>query len=703
MNFRISFFNKTLFKSNIKRLWWVSALSAICMFLFGTMPFFNEVQFYERNFPEDISTELSSYFANGMYYIIPVLGIIAAVCLSALLFGYLNRANAVSCIHGLPVTRTELYFTHTLSALFLLVIPFVINCALWSETFIKYRIDASVILKCLYLYIIYCLLGFALTTLVGMFTGNTAAQIVFSGVAALLPLFFTGFIVLVCNTHLYGFSSNSEAAMSFLLHYVYLFPDLLLSANSVIYAAYIVIMLFAGLAVYKLRALENHGEVIAFPKLKGLFTVLFSVCCGILGFFYMYTMWSNSNLLLMVPFAAVGLIIANILVQKSFTLKGALKPFVASFVILFALIVGIHYDVTGFESRVPDPDNVLYVTFSDDNAESTYYSSNGERYYIADVFEPKYSSPEEIKLFTDFHKYLIENKNEETDYDYSTPIARKLSHYSYFNFAYTLKNGSKMYRSYVLTGDEVNKYLSKILETKTNLAYQFPILDGTEKTYVSATISDIRSVSENAVYTSADELAKIVEAIKKDRENISFDSMVSHRDSRTMTIYLSYQKELVDSMGNPVAETATLEDGYNVTQDDVNTLAVLKQLGYFEKSGFHADADGMTSATVWYGDEGLYYEYIQTVEERSIDIPETVEYGSDYYPEHDKYVKFSDPEQLKELYKLAYETASDADYSDNSVYLSIDFEYPDGILTASFSCYIKDIPQFVLDAIVNKQ
>ena len=64
MNFRISFFNKTLFKSNIKRIWWVSALSAICMFLFGTMPFFNEVQYYERHFPEDISTELASYFSN---------------------------------------------------------------------------------------------------------------------------------------------------------------------------------------------------------------------------------------------------------------------------------------------------------------------------------------------------------------------------------------------------------------------------------------------------------------------------------------------------------------------------------------------------------------------------------------------------------------------------------------------------------------
>lgn len=702
MNFRISFFNKTLFKSNIKRIWWVSALSAICMFLFGTMPFFNEVQYYERQFPEDISTELASYFSNGMYYVIPIIGIIAAVCLSALLFVYLNRANAVSCIHGLPVTRTELYFTHTLSALVLLIIPFIINCALWSETFIKYHISADVIFKCLYLYIIYSLLAFTLTTLVGMFTGNTAAQIVFSGVAALLPLFFTGFIVLVCDTHLYGFSSNSEAAMGFLLHYVYLFPDLVLSLSSLIYIAFILIMLFVGLAVYKLRALENHGEVIAFPKLKGLFSVLFSVCCGILGFFYMYTMWSNSNLLLMLPFALVGLIIANILVQKSFTLKGALKPFVASFVILLALIVGIHYDVTGFEKRVPDPGNVLYVEFSDNSVDKAYYLADGEKYYFADVFEPKYSTPEEIELFIDLHKHLIENPQHE-DYDYSAPLARKFAHYSYFNFAYTLKNGSKMYRSYRLSGDEVNEYLSMILETKTYRAYQYPVLDGTEKTYVSATVNDVRSSAEDVEYTSAAEVEKIVQAIKKDRENISFEKMVSHRNSEIMTVYLSYEKQLVDSMGNSASDPAVLEDGYSITQDDANTIAVLKELGYFDKAEIHDSAEGMTGAVVWYGNEDLYYEYLQITKEQDNDMPETVDYSRDYADEYNKNIRFTDPEQLDALYKLAFETESDADYSDDSAYLTIDFEYPDGILTYSFGCYLKDMPDFLINSIVAKK
>ena len=384
-------------------------------------------------------------------------------------------------------------------------------------------------------------------------------------------------------------------------------------------------MLFGGLAVYKLRALENHGEVIAFPKLKGLFSVLFSVCCGILGFFYMYTMWSNSNLILMLPFALVGLIIANILVQKSFTLKGALKPFVASFVILLALIVGIHYDVTGFEKRVPDPGNVLYVEFSDNSVDNAYYLTDGEKYYFADVFEPKYSTPEEIELFIDLHKHLIENPQHE-DYDYSAPLARKFAHYSYFNFAYTLKNGSKMYRSYRLSGDEVNEYLSMILETKTYRAYQYPVLDGTEKTYVSATVNDVRSSAEDVEYTSAAEVEKIVQAIKKDRENISFEKMVSHRNSEIMTVYLSYEKQLVDSMGNSASDPAVLEDGYSITQDDANTIAALKELGYFDKAVIHDSAEGMTGAVVWYGNEDLYYEYLQITKEQDNDMPETVDY-----------------------------------------------------------------------------
>ena len=260
-----------------------------------------------------------------------------------------------------------------------------------------------------------------------------------------------------------------------------------------------------------------------------------------------------------------------------------------------------------------------------------------------------------------------------------------------------------MYRSYRLSGDEVNEYLSMILETKTYRAYQYPVLDGTEKTYVSATVNDVRSSAEDVEYTSAAEVEKIVQAIKNDRENISFEKMVSHRNSEIMTVYLSYEKQLVDSMGNSASDPAVLEDGYSITQDDANTIAALKELGYFDKAVIHDSAEGMTGAVVWYGNEDLYYEYLQITKEQDNDMPETVDYSRDYADEYNKNIRFTDPEQLDALYKLAFETQSDADYSDDSAYLTIDFEYPDGILTYSFGCYLKDMPDFLINSIVAKK
>ena len=96
-------------------------------------------------------------------------------------------------------------------------------------------------------------------------------------------------------------------------------------------------------------------------------------------------------------------------------------------------------------------------------------------------------------------------------------------------------------------------------------------------------------------------------------------------------------------------ESQLMQKGYSITQDDANTIAALKELGYFDKAGIHDSAEGMTGAVVWYGNEDMYYEYLQITKEQDNDMPETVDYSRDYADEYNKNIRFTDPEQRRRL------------------------------------------------------
>ncbi len=587
MNSKTSFCNKTIIKNDLKRLWWASVLSAILLFLVVVIPTLDSVNRYSTWYPERTQAwridRISNYFTNYSYFGM-FIGMGTALVLSALLFNYLNRANAVSCIHGLPIKRTTLYFSHLISGVILLAIPIIIVTPFLISC-INDGLSGVEIFKFIYAYAIYSLCFLTFGTFIGMLTGNSASHIIFTVIALLIPLFFTMFFVVVGEQKLYGFYS-STAIQEALLEYVYLFPGKLFDINVLIYFAAIIVSTVLGVVFYNKRGLENHGEVIAFPTLKGVFKVLVGICAGILGFFYTVGMWGTHQLLYMIPFAIVGLLIAHMLAQKSFSLRGVVPSLAVTVAMILAFTGIIEFDLIGFENRVPDTEDVESVRFMGDYVDETFYIHNDKNgtsteYYYLDVFRPVYSQPEEIELFTTLHKYKIQNRdsfdNNNMFYPYSIPRS--------FRIEYTLKNGRKMYRSYQLTESEAREYMAPIYETETALMYNYPILDDTEKTIVSVGVSDIRDVTGKAhlkLVGTTEEAQRLVEAIKEDRKNLTFDRYLQkqQREGNT-TISIEYTKPGIERFGHSFANN-TIRESYNISEDDVNTLRVLKEIGFFE-------------------------------------------------------------------------------------------------------------------------
>ena len=726
MNFKISFFNKTVFKCDIKRLWWISALSGMLMFLSETLPLYNSIKHYtQNNMKEYIQERITHHFCEDLSYLSVVFALITAAALSTFLFSYINKANSVSCIHGFPITRGELYFSHFISGCVLMVIPFVLNSVFWFSPFLSNGVSVKLIFDMFYEYIVYGLLAFSLVTAVGMVTGNSAAQVIFSGIIALIPLFFTTFVLVLCNGCLYGFNDNSDTVYDFLSEYIYIMPQELLSARSLIYIVLIIIFIFVGLMFYKHRQLENNGEIIAFPSLKGAFSVAVALCSGMLGYFYCVAMWDITILLVMLPFSLIGLVIAHMLNRKSFTVKGILKPLIVAVVLDVAIFSFVEFDISGFEKRVPEQDDVLCVELTDEYYRTVLYDEMGEKYEIYDVFEPVFYNPEEIGLFIALHENKVANMNVEETY----ADEEIYNHNGSIRFAYTLKNGNKMYRHYTLSKDDVDNFLSKIHETDTYRAFQYPILDGTAKIYQQVSIYDAIGAGNGfslAYYPDNDGFDKILEALIMDRQNISFVEMNRrYYESMPICIDVSYKKQGIDKYGNLIDKYAEYTDSYKICEDDVNTMAVLKELGFFESYDRHSSFEELKSVEVYisdiysdaehvgYGEIPQYlienlnnnsleitYENSDTANDIAISekVVLTQAVGSDG-------VKFTDEQSMKALYDLAFNGKTFSIIpSDFGTYIltELNFEFDDGAFRFSFWADINSLPQFVLEYFAEK-
>ena len=126
MNLKVSLFNKSIFKTDIKRFWIASLLYTVMLFFL--VPF-QYVARHERfyNILNTIPDEyIKTSFASATYPAL-FLGMLCGGVFALMIFMYINSTPAISFYHSLPHRRTTIYFTKLLSGSLLLVLPILIN------------------------------------------------------------------------------------------------------------------------------------------------------------------------------------------------------------------------------------------------------------------------------------------------------------------------------------------------------------------------------------------------------------------------------------------------------------------------------------------------------------------------------------------------------------------------------------------------
>lgn len=483
MNSKTSLFSKALVKSDIKRYWWVSAIYMVLTALF-ILP--NAVM-------KDIGDVYSRFDSdNGG------LALFFAFVLGGLLFSYLHRVNSVSFMNSIPVSRTTQYLSHILSGFILLIVPITITSIIIFFEELHYGSGIQFCYKYFYTCLLYSACAFMLTTFTSVLSGNLISTYVFGGGFVALPYFILSMANEIFSKNVYGFVDYDEGIMQ----YIYIMGiDEMWAKRSVIYIAIALALFVISLVLYKLRNMENYGEVVAFKPLKPILMYFVAVCFGLFGYDLLYYIHNRSlNFTLgVLPLGIVALIAVFMLNQKSFSFKGILKP-----IVIFAVCMGIvnvifAFDLTGYEKRIPDENNVVSI-----DAFSGYYANcyATSRDYGAPIYDDInkgiLTDKKDIDTITKLHKYLVQ-RGAVNDNSISIKIT------------YTLKNNKKLSRNYLLNYNEMKDIYS--IDNYKKVIY--PIANDNKKEMDYVELSDSRSLSPSIRLYNID-INKLYDVVKKD-------------------------------------------------------------------------------------------------------------------------------------------------------------------------------------------
>lgn len=528
-----SFFDKTLFRSQLKHTWplWLG-YTALWLFLVPVM-LFSELSAYQLGYSAaDASRLLLNTGVRGGIFISFFFGLFFAM----LSFSHLTQSRATNGFHALPVRRETIFLTAYLTGLF---------CQL-STILVTFLLGAAVSAP-LHL----------------SFWSVTAAAM---GSAMLEAVFF------------------------------YSFAALCMVMTGQILAAYalagLVIALIA-LLLYRTRKSEMTGSTVAFPWAVPVFKYGVAFCTAVsLGQFLYYFLFgqyrSSGNdslpgtILCMAAAGLVGYFVAEMLIKKSFRVfrAGAKGAAIVSLALVL-LGVTMSFDLTGYEKRVPDESEIesAFYTFSGMTDVTTDDADTIRRLTAAHQAIVK-NRNEQVRIADASDADTLS----QSDYDDIEPFHLRLTYY--------LKDGSQLSRSYSLylrrsdltvpssVTARVNAlYMCRESVLRRVLSYGYAHLGDTPRFLDSyCYYYDENSNTKDYALTAA-QAEQVYAALMQDvqdSDNGGSDifAVQEYQYDPPISFWLELYFESVDEQGRP--KVYTLDP--NVNNSTPNTLQVLSEL-----------------------------------------------------------------------------------------------------------------------------
>lgn len=611
-----SYFNRTLFRKNLTRFWplWFG-YSLIWMIL---LPIYLLTALDSGDTVRYAADQILELSCAGGIALALVFGIFFAMAE----FSYLTNPRATQSAHALPIRREGLFLTSYLSGLFSMLSTLVVCYTLAGFVCGMYRVShpgalalgfAAAALAVIFFYSfgVFCM----------VFTGQILAAPVFYGVLNFLAVGMEYLVRLFAGNFLFGYYNSSDVLLAPLspvvqfLSVVSPYADRVgeVSDGTTVYhveygiegfgwlVAYAVVgLIFAALAlcVYKTRKSEATGETVAIPWARPIFKYGVAFCMafslGELLYYLLFGMNLQSGeyslpgtLTCMVFAGLLGYFGAEMLLRKSLRVWRTGRAGAAVFAAALLLIgVGMALDLTGYETRVPDAEDVAHVRIR--------VNSSGD--YANGTFDDR----ETIELAINAHRAIINDKDRWLE---STWHAREesgsVSEASY-RVTYTLKSGLTLTRSYSYS----SVYADELSDPNSPAATLTALLNADEVIRDDLLFYNEESVTvtggewEFYVYDEADAAMTVIPGTTDEHEE-TLGILTAEQGAQ---IYAAVKRDI--ALGHAAHRTLFYEGG------DKNTPVFRVELYGLRKS----EDD---QAQVYYGNGGVATTTVEAVVDRA--------------------------------------------------------------------------------------
>lgn len=485
---KTSFCNAALLRSDIKRYWPLLFLYVAVWVVILPMQILSASRECD-GVADGIMTVLQLKQHNVIIRSIPAAVVMSLLfgCFAAMaVWSYLMSGRTVGLMHALPVTRTQAFFSHVLSVLGALtagnVLIFLLT-ALCSAGF-SY-VDWTALGTWLLLTELMALFFFALGSLCAMVTGWLLAVPVLYGAVNVIALLLYAVISTMAQMFYFGYSSSDIPESITWLTPVGRIWDAVANGGAqpievqfrepigtqtyhrfqlpasafstcIIYAAVGIALLALVWWLYKKRPSETAGDAMSFRWLQPIARWSIGLCGGLgLGLFLNYVILGSSFAGLLICQLVMGVICffaAQMLLKKKFRIFTSRwwVETLALVLTLLAVTLCIKLDITGYQHRVPDAEDVTSVRFDASYADFTT------------------DDPAAVESVISLHRAILEQYDEtgerlenQTYLDTEGgPITR------YVRVDYQLRNGTSLRREWrvsIVNGSDIHRLLTQLM------------------------------------------------------------------------------------------------------------------------------------------------------------------------------------------------------------------------------------------------
>ncbi|MBP5159099.1 MAG: hypothetical protein ILP10_02250 [Lachnospiraceae bacterium] len=639
MQSRRSCFNKQLFFKYVKQYWPLWAASILVSTLAIPVVFIRVYNSLGTGITaNDVKAALISVM-NPVFYFSLAASAFYSIVSSTLLNSYLFNTSKTTFFHALPFRRSELFFTNTVSGLLFIIVPGFVSCLLGAIAGFTFGVNILGHMAALFGGLLVCVLFFySFATICAMVTGQAAFSYVFYLVLIPYMDIMSYPVGSVSFRFVYGINSrimedlalySPSQVLSRMLEFSNDYGTQIRYTTMIIYTLIAAAFFFLAYKLYSIRKLETAGDTICFPFIRPVFrwgVGISSMFVSAWIFPEIFSYRSSHSFLVLTVITGVlaglvGFLAAEMIMKKTFRIFSKIYKEMLVFVgVMLAFFLMLGLDVFGVEKKVPEPDEIKNIM--------VYYDGYG--FDLED--------PDDVKKATQFHSFLVENKDKILDQnsdfaeyggnsfevymvDMIKPYDFGSGQTSFIKFEYSLKDGSELNRQYTVVTDpgikDPKTIQGRICEFFDDPSIVEDILlpDGNVRDRIREVSTDLyRSAkqeaavnepqyagglfeSRNYVFTNEDAQALYDAIIKDIREgNLKYNYNYYREDSYVSSLCLVIEEEELEDTGLDRSRNERINKTcyIDLSSECVNIIK------FFEEKGCFKDGYGFVTYSEYY-------------------------------------------------------------------------------------------------------